>query len=247
TSQAEATHIYTVEHLHYSTSTPVLIHSDPDPLVGSSESQCSKYEMRRSRRYYPYPFRSRPPPLELEFTMKSVGRNHHTDIGLLDVIRGRDIFLKGLSSLSDDTITLVASAKHAARENIRLKIIQLGWEIQEAEYNKRILKALEQDEKKRLDMAELDFRLFRKLLVDRDLPALEQDVEYLTAVHDSEIEYLASADEQLFQMSDISLLASQYVTHRLLLKSSDTEYEPGEGEQDDDLDDFSGDGVEATY
>ncbi|OAX34955.1 hypothetical protein K503DRAFT_803188 [Rhizopogon vinicolor AM-OR11-026] len=179
--------------------------------------------------------------------MKSVGMNHHTDISLIDVIKGRDVFLKGLSSLSDDTVTLVASAKHAAREHICRKICQLGWGIEEAEHNKRILKALEQNEKKRLDMTESDFCFFKKLLVDRDLPDLEQDVEYLTAVHDSEIECLASADEQLFQMSNISPLASQYVTHRMPQKSSDTQYGPGGGEQGDDLDDFSGDGVEATY
>ncbi|OAX31686.1 hypothetical protein K503DRAFT_805860 [Rhizopogon vinicolor AM-OR11-026] len=48
-------------------------------------------------------------------------------------------------------------------------------------------------------------------------------------------------------MSDISPLASQYVTHRLPQNSSDTEYESGEGEQDDDLDDCSGDGVEDDH
>jgi hypothetical protein len=149
----------------------------------------------------------------------------------MQLLQGRDIFLKGLSSLSNDAVTLVATAKHAARENIRQKIRQLGWEIQEAEYNKRILKVFEQDEKKRLGMAEMDFRLFKRLMVDRELPELERDVEYLTASHDSEIEWLASADEQLFQMSDISPLASQYVAHRLPQNSSDTEYEPGEGEQ----------------
>src|SRR5882757_528144 len=165
----------------------------------------------------------------------------------MQLLQGRDIFLKGLSSLSDDTVKLVATAKHAAWENIRQKVKQLGWEIQEAEYNKRILKVFEEDEKKRLEMAEFDFRLFKKLVVDRDLPDLEQDIEYLTAAHDSEILCLASADQQLFQMSDISPLASQYVTHRLPQNSSHTEYESGEGEQDDDLDDCSGDGVEGMY
>jgi hypothetical protein len=152
----------------------------------------------------------------------------------LQLLQGRDIFLKGLSSLSSETVALVATAKHAARENIRQKIRQLGWEIQEAEYNKRILEAFEQDEKKRLDMAELDFYLFRKLVVDRNVPELERDVEYLTAAHDSEIGCLASADERLFQMSGISSLAFDYVSHRLLQNSGEMEYEPGEGKQDDD-------------
>jgi hypothetical protein len=66
-------------------STSVPIHSDTNSLVGSSQG--SKYEMRRSKRHHPYSFRSRPTPLELQFTMKSVGRNHHTDIGLTDVIK----------------------------------------------------------------------------------------------------------------------------------------------------------------
>jgi hypothetical protein len=141
----------------------------------------------------------------------------------MQLLQGRDIFLKGLSSFSSETVALVAAEKHAARENTRQKIMQLGWEVQEAEYNKLILKALEQDEKKRLDMTESDFHLFKKLLVDRDVPDLERDVEYLTAVHDSEIECLAAADEQLFQMSGISSLALQYVSHRLPQNSSETE------------------------
>ncbi|KAG2127114.1 hypothetical protein DEU56DRAFT_758706 [Suillus clintonianus] len=76
-------------------------------------------------------------------------------------------------------------------------------------------------------MAESDFRLFQKLLVGRELPALQQDAEYLEESHDSELESLATADEQLYQISSISPLARQYVSHRLP-NSSDTEYEPGE-------------------
>jgi hypothetical protein len=66
-------------------STSISIHSDPDSLVGSSQG--SKYEMCRSKIHCPNSFHSRPTPLELQFTMKSVGRNHHTDIALTDVIK----------------------------------------------------------------------------------------------------------------------------------------------------------------
>ncbi|KAG1753657.1 uncharacterized protein EDB91DRAFT_1077382 [Suillus paluster] len=76
-------------------------------------------------------------------------------------------------------------------------------------------------------MAESDYRLFQQLLVGHKLPALQQDAEYLEESHDSELESLATADEQLYQISSISLLARKYVSHRLP-NSSDTEYEPGE-------------------
>jgi hypothetical protein len=157
----------------------------------------------------------------------------------IQLLQGRDIFLRGLSSLSSDTITLAAHAKHAARENHRHKVKQLGWEIQEVEYNKLLLKAFERKEKKRLKMAESDCRLFKKLLVGRDLPALQQDAEYLEESHNSELNSLATADEQLFQISSVSPLATQYVSHRLP-NSSDTEYEQDEeadnGERSDDSD-----------
>ncbi|KAG1759613.1 hypothetical protein EDD22DRAFT_955750 [Suillus occidentalis] len=187
--------------------------------------------------------RNRPTALELRFTMKSIGRIRHSDIALTDVIEGRDIFLKGLSSLSDEILTLIATAKHASLQTIRQNILHLGWEIEEAECNRLVLKAFEQEEKKRLGMAESDYRFFKKLMVDRDLPALSQDVEYLRAAHDSEIESLASADEQMFQISTITPYATKYVAHRLPLhpNSSDTEYEPGEQDRDDD---FSGDEAE---
>ncbi|KAG1804963.1 uncharacterized protein HD556DRAFT_1437121 [Suillus plorans] len=146
---------------------------------------------------------------------------------------GRDLFLSGLSSFSDDTIKLVANAKHAARENSRQKLLQLGWEIEEAKLNKLVLIAFEDEEKQRLKMADSDYHLFKKLLVDQDIPALDQDVECLAESHDSELEDLATADEQLFQMSSISSLATKYVSHRFPQNSSDTEYEPGEEEQYD--------------
>jgi hypothetical protein len=164
---------------------------------------------------------------------------------LIQLIQGRDIFLKGLSSLSDEILTLIATAKHASLQTIRQNVLHLGWEIEEAECNRLVLKALEQEEKKRLGMAESDYRFFKKLMVDRDLPALSQDVEYLRAAHNSEIESLASADEQMFQISTITPYATKYVAHRLPLhpNSSDTEYEPGEQDCDDDP---SGDEAEGT-
>ncbi|KAG1839887.1 hypothetical protein DFJ58DRAFT_733108 [Suillus subalutaceus] len=148
-----------------------------------------------------------PPKSSCCFAMKAIRRNHQSDITLDDVIKGRDLFLSGLSSLSDDTITLVANAKHAARENSRQKLLQLSWEIEEAKLNKLVLIAFEEKEKKHLQMADSDYYLFKKLLL--------------------------LADEQLFQMSSISSLATKYVSHRFPQNSSDTEYEPGEEEQYD--------------
>ncbi|KAG1795753.1 uncharacterized protein HD556DRAFT_1534726 [Suillus plorans] len=165
----------------------------------------------------------------------SIRSGHESPIGSSRSSRrgGRDLFLSGLSSFSDDTIKLVANAKHAARENSRQKLLQLGWEIEEAKLNKLVLIAFEDEEKQRLKMADSDYHLFKKLLVDRDIPALDQDVECLAESHDSELEDLATADEQLFQMSSISSLATKYVSHRFPQNSSDTEYEPGEEEQYD--------------
>lgn len=158
-------------------------------------------------------------------------------------MQGQDIFLKGLSSLSSDTLTLITTAKHASIQSIRQNVLHLGWEIEEAECHKRVLKAFEQEEKNHLNMAEMDYRFFKQLLVDRDLPSLSRDVEYLQAAHDDEIEHLASADEQMFQMSDILPLATKYVAHRLPVyqNSSDTEFDPNEQDPDDN---FSGDEVQ---
>ncbi|KAG2146427.1 uncharacterized protein EDB93DRAFT_1250962 [Suillus bovinus] len=195
--------------------------------------------MRPASRNHPYLHRGAPSTqLELRFALKGIRGS--PDIKLTDAIKGRDVFLRGLSSLSSDTITLAAHAKHAARENHRHKVKQLGWEIQEVEYNKLLLKAFERKEKKQLKMAESDYHLFKKLLVGRDLPALQQDAEYLEESHDSELDSLATADEQLYQISSLSPLVTKYVSHRLP-NSSDTEYEQGEeeadnGERSDDSD-----------
>jgi hypothetical protein len=143
--------------------------------------------------------------------------------------------LKGLSSLSDKTLALITTAKHASLQSVRQNVLQLGWEIEEAECHKLVLEAIEKEEKNRLNMAESDYRFFKQLVVDRDRSSLSQDTEYLRAAHDSEIERLASTDEQMFQMSDISSLAAKYVTHRLPVyqNSSDTEYEPGDEDHND--------------
>lgn len=69
---------------------PVSRHSDSESLAGSFRS--SRDEIRHANRHHPYSRRHRPPPLELRFTMKSIGRNHHTDIALTDVIEVIDYF-----------------------------------------------------------------------------------------------------------------------------------------------------------
>ncbi|KAG1857134.1 hypothetical protein F4604DRAFT_1685353 [Suillus subluteus] len=135
--------------------------------------------------------------------MKAIRRNYQSDITLDDVIKASNC----------------------------QKLLQLNWEIEEAKLNKLVLIAFEEKEKKCLQMADSDYHLFKKLLVDRDIPALEQDVECLVESHDSELEDLATADEQLFQMSSISLLATKYISNRFPQNSSDTENEPGEEEQ----------------
>ncbi|KAG1787076.1 uncharacterized protein HD556DRAFT_1449130 [Suillus plorans] len=219
-------HSDSVPFSHSATSSSNSICSGHESPIGSSRS--SRRGVRSANRSHP--FTRRPTQVGLRFAMKAVRRNHHSDITLND---GRDLFLSGLSSFSDDTIKLVANAKHAARENSRQKLLQLGWEIEEAKLNKLVLIAFEDKEKQRLKMADSDYHLFKKLLVDRDIPALDQDVECLAESHDSELEDLATADEQLFQMSSISSLATKYVSHRFPQNSSDTEYEPGEEEQYD--------------
>jgi hypothetical protein len=60
------------------------VHSDPESLIGSSESFRDK--SHRVNRHHPYPRRNRPTALELRFTMKSIGRIRHSDIALTDVI-----------------------------------------------------------------------------------------------------------------------------------------------------------------
>ncbi|KAG2044658.1 hypothetical protein BDR03DRAFT_1003910 [Suillus americanus] len=156
---------------------PVSIHSDSESLAESSRSP--QHETHRTNRHHPYSRHSHPSPPKLHFTMKSLGRNNQPDIGLTDVIKGRDILLKGLSSLSNETLALIAMAKHASLKTVRQNILQLGWEIEEAECHKLVLKAIEQEGKKRLEMAESEYSLFKKLVADRDLPTLSQDVEYL--------------------------------------------------------------------
>ncbi|KAG1853180.1 hypothetical protein DFJ58DRAFT_728289 [Suillus subalutaceus] len=172
--------------LRSETSSPVSTHSDANSLIGSTRS--SRRGMRPASRSHPYLHRGAPSTqLELRFALKGIRGT--PDIKLTDAIKGRDIFLRGLSSLSSDY------------DNVK----QLGWEIQEVEYNKLLLKAFEQKEKKRLKMAESDYRLFKKLLES----------------HNSELESLATADEQLYQISSVSPLATKYVSHRLP-NSSDT-------------------------
>ncbi|KAG0698342.1 hypothetical protein DFH29DRAFT_1002923 [Suillus ampliporus] len=75
----------------------------------------------------------------------------------------------------------MATAKHASLQTIHQNVLHLSWEIEEAECNKLVLKAFEQEEKKCLDMAELDYGFFKKLVVDWNLPTLSQDIEYLAA------------------------------------------------------------------
>ncbi|KAG2155373.1 uncharacterized protein EDB93DRAFT_1101928 [Suillus bovinus] len=59
-------------------------------------------------------------------------------------------------------------------------------------------------------MAESDYCLFRRLLVSQDLPALQQDAEYLEESHDHELKSLAMANEQLYQISLILPFARRY-------------------------------------
>ncbi|KAG1877322.1 hypothetical protein F4604DRAFT_1954922 [Suillus subluteus] len=200
-----------VPFLHSSSSNSIC--SGCESLIGSSRS--SWWGVRLANRSHPFahydaptcdaptcdaPTRDAPTQVELHFAMKAIQRNHQSDITLDDVIK---------------------ASNHR-------KLLQLGWEIEEAKLNKLVLIAFEEKKKKHLQMADSDHHLFKKLLVDQDIPALEQDVECLVESHDSEPEDLATADEQLFQMSSISSLATKYVSHRFPQNSSDTKgFRPG--------------------
>ncbi|KAG1834741.1 hypothetical protein EV424DRAFT_1531948 [Suillus variegatus] len=184
------------------TSSLVSNHSGAESLIGSTRSsQCGT---RPGNRSHPYSRRGAPTQLELCFALRAVQRN--PDINLTDVIQASGPFQELVDYLT---------------------VTGLGWEIQEAQYNAQLLNVFERKEKKRLKMAESDCRLFKRLLVSRELPALQRDAEYLAELHDLELESLATADEQLYQMSSISPLAKRYVSHRLP-NSSNTEYEAGE-------------------
>ncbi|KAH7904287.1 hypothetical protein BJ138DRAFT_968895, partial [Hygrophoropsis aurantiaca] len=107
--------------------------------------------------------------------------------------------LHGLSRMSDSTFRKAAMAKQATRENIRHKVLQTAWEIEEAERYTDFLKSIQKENCANFFASERDLGVYRSLLSSRGLPELEDDIDYFQTVYTEDLSSFAAVDEQLNQ------------------------------------------------
>ncbi|KAH7909167.1 hypothetical protein BJ138DRAFT_1115197 [Hygrophoropsis aurantiaca] len=171
----------------------VVFPSPKSPSQSMDEEQTSHFY----RKYQPYPQRTALPPLELRFASRSSTRA--TDASYEDVVRGKEILMRGLAHMSDSTFRKAALAKQATRENMRHKVLQTAWEIEEAERYTDLLKDIQKENCTNLFASEREFHFYRSLLYNRGLPELQDDTHYYQAVYTEELSAFAAAEEQLNQ------------------------------------------------
>ncbi|KAF9244645.1 hypothetical protein BU15DRAFT_71608 [Melanogaster broomeanus] len=155
------------------------------------------------KRYLPYKKRAAPPPLELRFAARTMGRSSCTDMSMQDVDEDQEILFRGLSQLSDRLIIKAVEAKRASRDCILQRVALTRAEIESAERHIDLLTMIGTEDEEDLEVAESQLSFLRRVLDKRQLGETKDDAPYYHAVYADELVALTIAGAQVEQMEQV--------------------------------------------
>ncbi|KAG2086889.1 uncharacterized protein F5147DRAFT_659099 [Suillus discolor] len=143
-----------------------------------------------------------PSAAELRFAQKYLGGD--VDMSMIDVKKGKDIFLNGIKDMPDEIIQDAVLAAQADREHAHLLAITSAWGLEKIEWCVRLqTKIMKHNAKMYADkLAEASF--FEALLVKRTRPQLEDDADFTIAAYVEDFMVFTVADMKLDQLEDVA-------------------------------------------
>lgn len=101
-----------------------------------------------------------------------------------------------------------------------MKVLQASWEIEEAERYLDFFRSLQHEQEERFKVAEVELDLFKQLMCERGLSALDEDRDFFHVVFAEELNAFEAAEEQCRQLEQRKPLN--------IGNNSDTEANPDE-------------------
>ncbi|KIJ11239.1 hypothetical protein PAXINDRAFT_157366 [Paxillus involutus ATCC 200175] len=201
--------------MHYTSTAPT---SSPAPLSAVlrrekvKEARGSEQEARSKRteegqflmnqRFQPYKRRKAPPPLELRFAMRSLGHSSVTDIDFEDIVEGKHIFERGLSTLSPNVIKMAYRAQLATKQCILSRINTTLAELDATEKRSDFLRAVKEEHEKELSVVSEELQCVKDVVVGQGID-IDDHIAFSHAVYAEELVALTMSDMQLHQLSMI--------------------------------------------
>ncbi|KIK94714.1 hypothetical protein PAXRUDRAFT_142279 [Paxillus rubicundulus Ve08.2h10] len=179
--------------------------TSPPPPINNSDTirkHTSDARALMHSKFHPYTCQMAPPPLELRFAMKCLGRSSSTDVGFEDVVKGKQKFKRGLLSLSDTVLHKAYVAKLASKNSILTRLSLTETEVDALEKQADLLRTIQAEDKEELSASKQELDSIKEVLIDHGLDPPEH-VAYKHAVYANDLIALTIADMQLHQI-DIS-------------------------------------------
>ncbi|KAG1822129.1 hypothetical protein EV424DRAFT_1346780 [Suillus variegatus] len=171
----------------------------PEPPAGLMRN-LSRLVTRAQRQFKPYDLRQghTPNAIELRFVHRSLGKySGETDMNLVDVQEGKEIFERGLRGMSQKTITQAIVAKQATRESMRLRVLTTAWEIESGLQRMKLLECILEQDALEYGRSIAEASHFQRHLVGGNKQELEASVDFNVGVHSHDLASFAVADVQL--------------------------------------------------
>ncbi|KAG1789842.1 uncharacterized protein HD556DRAFT_1446632 [Suillus plorans] len=179
------------------------IQSLPNGLPPASRHM-SFYARRASLKFKPYQLGGRTlTALEHRFTMKSLLKRNETDINMMDVHQGKEIFQNGLRSMPDASIYTAIIAKRADAESKRLQALATAWELESAEKHAILLQTILRDCAQQYVDSNAEASFFERTLVRRTMEQLEDDADFSVAAYSHDLAAYQIADVQLRHVEEV--------------------------------------------
>ncbi|KAI6154133.1 hypothetical protein BKA82DRAFT_35927 [Pisolithus tinctorius] len=156
-------------------------------------------------KYHPYRKQAAPPPLELCFAARTIGRLSHTDLSLEDVHKGHDFLHHGLSQLPDNVLVKAILAKCAFWDCISQQVSQTLAEIEFIEQQRDLLTEVHTAAQETLATAESQLAMLMDIFDQCDLQDGKDDMAFYHAVYADELvafTITATQTEQLESFMD---------------------------------------------
>ncbi|KIM52796.1 hypothetical protein SCLCIDRAFT_32375 [Scleroderma citrinum Foug A] len=152
-------------------------------------------------------------PLELCFVARTLGQSSHNGMTMQDVVEGRELFVKALSTMPNRVLFKAYQSKQADRDCVAHHVALTLAEIKSTEQRKDYLSAIYGQHEGKLSVTKAQLDILKELLDGHGLSDIEDDGGYHRAVYADELVALTIAEGQTNQMKGVVDSRASWTQH----------------------------------